>query len=81
MYRDYLNTSLTTDKLKEINRNSAENTKYCNGICQDIRNIDEFSGKHVFCNKCRNYFTAVYFKMGHSIFNLIYSTWIILIFI
>ena len=23
MYRDYLKTSLTTDKLKEINRNSA----------------------------------------------------------
>ena len=56
MYRDYLNTSLTTDKLKEINRNSAENTKYCNFICQDFRNIDEFSGKHVLCNKCRNYF-------------------------
>ena len=32
MYRDYLNISLTTDKLKEINRNSPENTKYCNGI-------------------------------------------------
>jgi hypothetical protein len=56
MYRDYLKTSLTTDKLKEINRNSAENTKYCNGLCQDLRNIDEFSGKHVLCNKCRNYF-------------------------
>uniref|UniRef100_A0A6C0E2Q9 Uncharacterized protein n=1 Tax=viral metagenome TaxID=1070528 RepID=A0A6C0E2Q9_9ZZZZ len=56
MYRDYLKTSLTTNKLKEINRNSPENTKYCNGICQDIRNIDEFSGKRVFCNKCRNYF-------------------------
>ena len=32
MYRTYLKTCLNKDKLKEINRNSPKNTKYCNGL-------------------------------------------------
>ena len=48
-------TTTETDKLKEINRNASEGIKYCNGLCQDIRKKDEFSGVHVICNNCRNF--------------------------
>jgi hypothetical protein len=55
MYRQYFKTTIETDKLKEINRNAPEGIKYCNGICQDFRKKDSFSGVHVICNKCRNF--------------------------
>lgn len=55
MYRSFLNSSLTSDKLKEINRNATENSKYCNGLCQDFRDKSSFSGQRVFCNPCRNH--------------------------
>jgi len=56
MYRQFLKTYIETDRLREINRNCPENVKFCNFICQDFRNKDEFSGlnTHTFCNKCRN---------------------------
>ncbi len=55
MYRNYINTSLDLEKLKEINRNSAANTKYCNFICQDFRDSKIFGKQRSYCNDCRNY--------------------------
>ena len=55
MYRQYFKSTIETDKLKEINRNAPEGIKYCNGLCQDFRKKDEFSGVHVVCNNCRNF--------------------------
>lgn len=55
MYRQYFKNTINTDKLKEINRNAPEGVKYCNGLCQDFRKKDEFSGVHVICNNCRNF--------------------------
>ena len=37
MYRNYIETCLDLDKLKEVNRNAPENVKYCNFLCQDFR--------------------------------------------
>lgn len=47
MYRTYLKTSLNKDKLKEINRNAAKNTKYCNGIVKILEKSMN-SVEHVF---------------------------------
>lgn len=55
MYRQYFKTTLDSDRLKEINRNSPEGVKYCNGLCQDFRKKTDFSGVHVICNNCRNF--------------------------
>lgn len=55
MYRNYINTSLDLEKLKEINRNSAANTKYCNFICKDFRDSKIFDKQRSYCNDCRNY--------------------------
>ena len=54
MYRQYLKSSLDSTELKEINRNTPEGVKYCNGICQDYRDKSTFSGQKVYCNSCRN---------------------------
>ena len=37
MYRQYLKSSVETEKLKEINRNAPSGVKYCNFVCQDFR--------------------------------------------
>jgi hypothetical protein len=55
MYRQYFKNTLHTDQLKEINRNSPDGVKYCNGLCQDFREKTEFSGVHIICNNCRNF--------------------------
>jgi hypothetical protein len=66
MYRRYLKSSLETGKLKEINRNSPENIKYCNGICQDFREKNLFSGQHVLCNNCRNLLNLAYKQVNEN---------------
>jgi hypothetical protein len=55
MYRNYINTCLDVDKLKEINRNSPANTKYCNFLCQDFRDSKTVGKQRSYCNDCRNY--------------------------
>ena len=54
MYRQYLKSSVETEKLKEINRNAPSGVKYCNFVCQDFRKKSNFSGVHALCNDCRN---------------------------
>ena len=38
MYRNYIETSLDIDKLKEVNRNAPKDVKYCNFIKQYLVN-------------------------------------------
>ena len=66
MYRRYLKSSLETGKLKEINRNSPKNIKYCNGICQDFREKKLFSSQHVLCNNCRNLLNLAYKQVNEN---------------
>ena len=55
MYRNYVEKFLDLDKLKEINRNSPKNVKYCNFLCQDFRDKKIFGKQRSYCNNCRNY--------------------------
>ena len=58
MYRTYLPNSLPCNELKSRNKYAPNGVKYCNGLCQDFRNINEFSGTgsniKMICNKCRS---------------------------
>ena len=56
MYRKYLNKSLDVNEFKSTNKFAPEGVRYCNGFCQDFRQIEEFSGvkAKMMCKKCRN---------------------------
>ena len=58
MYKDYLTNFLTGDQLRMKNKYSPEGLRYCNGICQDFKELSGFStsGKcyKQICNECRN---------------------------
>lgn len=54
MYRQLLNNTLSRSKLKNKNRYSPENSKWCNAICQDYKLINEFSKDKYICKECRN---------------------------
>ena len=54
MYRQLLNNTLSRSKLKNKNRYSPENSKWCNGICQNYKLINEFSKDKHICKECRN---------------------------
>ena len=54
MYRTLLKTSLNTTDLMHTNKLAPEGIKYCNFLCQDYRDKNEFSGIHTSCNNCRN---------------------------
>lgn len=54
MYRNLLKTSLNTTDLMHTNKLAPEGIKYCNFLCQDYRDKNEFSGIHTSCNNCRN---------------------------
>jgi hypothetical protein len=55
MYRTYLKSSLSTFDLINKNKYLPDGVKYCNGCCQDIRNLEEFSkvNKDGYCSVCR----------------------------
>lgn len=56
MYRKYLNKSLDMNDFKSTNKYAPEGVRYCNGYCQDFRQIEEFSGMKIkmMCKSCRN---------------------------
>ena len=54
MYHQLLNNTLSRSKLKNKNRYSPENSKWCNAICQDYKLINEFSKDKHICKECRN---------------------------
>lgn len=56
MYRKYLNKSLDMNDFKSTNKYAPEGVRYCNGYCQDFRQIEEFTGvvAKMMCNSCRN---------------------------
>lgn len=54
MYKQYLKTSLTPSEITHINRNAPENTKFCNGVCQNFAKIDLFKKQSNVCNPCLN---------------------------
>ena len=56
-YKQYFRITLPVEELKKMNRYSPEGVKYCNAVCQDYREINEFSGnvtKKAICNTCRS---------------------------
>lgn len=69
-YRLYLNKSLDNSSLKAINRDAPEGVKYCNFLCQDYRNIDEFCPPHSCCRKCVNIYKLVVQKIEKKVFTL-----------
>lgn len=54
MYRSYIPTSLTSVNLRIKNKDLPANVKWCNGLCQDIRDYSEFSPNKHMCKKCIN---------------------------
>jgi hypothetical protein len=54
MYRSYIPVSLTTVELRIKNKDLPENVKWCNGLCQDIRECSEFSPNKHICKNCIN---------------------------
>jgi hypothetical protein len=59
MYRTFLSNYLNTEELKHRNMHCGNRVKYCNGFCQDFRNISDFSrtsgnNYHTLCKNCRN---------------------------
>ena len=54
MYRSYIPLSLTTVELRIKNKDLPENVKWCNGLCQDIRECSEFSPNKHMCKNCIN---------------------------
>jgi hypothetical protein len=54
MYRIYLSKTLPMAELKSCNRAAPEGIKYCNGVCQEFRSREDFSGQKMICNRCRN---------------------------
>ena len=54
MYRSYIPVSLTTVELRIKNKDLPENVKWCNGLCQDIRECSEFSPNKHMCKNCIN---------------------------
>lgn len=58
MYRNYFKTTLSSEEFKKINQYAPKELRYCNGICQDLIPIKEFSvSNKIFkplCNNCRN---------------------------
>lgn len=54
MYRSFIPLSLTTIELRLKNKDLPENVKWCNGLCQDIRDCSEFSPNKHMCKNCIN---------------------------
>ena len=54
MYRSFIPLSLTTIELRLKNKDLPENVKWCNGLCQDIRECSEFSPNKHMCKNCIN---------------------------
>lgn len=54
MYRSFIPLSLTTVELRIKNKDLPENVKWCNGLCQDIRECSEFSPNKHMCKNCIN---------------------------
>ena len=54
MYRSFIPLSLTTIELRLKNKDLPENVKWCNGLCQDIRDCSEFSPNKHICKNCIN---------------------------
>lgn len=85
MYRSLLPTSLEMAEIKARNRLSPEGVKYCNGYCQDYRELIEFTTDMMICNKCRSVlrraeakinkgeFTAEQFRENPSIVDVVNS--------
>ena len=53
MYRNYLPKYVNARELKSLNKCSPKDLKYCNGFCQELRSINDFTICKVLCNKCR----------------------------
>jgi hypothetical protein len=56
MYRQYFKNTLNTNDLKVKNHYAPEGLRFCNGICLDYRDLNDFSGKQkkMICDTCRN---------------------------
>jgi hypothetical protein len=55
-YKEYIKNFLRSVELKAKNKYAPNGVRYCNGLCQDYCNIDDFCNKNCICNSCRNYF-------------------------
>ena len=54
-YRDYVKSSIPQYKLSEANSNAPEKSRYCNFICQTLKNVDQFSPhSYSYCRNCNN---------------------------
>jgi len=54
MYKQFLTKYLSTAELKNMNKNSKDDIKYCNGLCQDLISNTLFSRSKMICRSCMN---------------------------
>jgi hypothetical protein len=71
MYRALLHESLETDELKAQNRLAPDGVKYCNGYCQDFRELEEFTKAMMVCNECRSILRKAEARIGKGEFTAV----------